>query len=152
MSTHAKDSGRQENPAGYPSLVANLRSLTASLIDHARLRFQVMELEGREAAAHYLRLAVLIVIAVVLLLFSYLLLLVGGIFLLAERLEWPWATLTTVAGGVHLVLALVFLLIGKSMLGKPVLEGTINEFKTDTEWLREQKQSKNPTEKSLSDN
>ncbi len=151
MAEKTTDGSRQANPAGYTSFVSNLRSLTASVIDHVRLRFQVLELEGREALAHYIRLAIFVGIAVVMLVFAYLLLMVGGIFLLSEQLGWPWAMLTTVVGGAHLLLAIIFLLVGKSMLSKPVLAGTINEFKSDTEWLRKNKQNQDPTAKSLSD-
>ena len=135
---------RRANPAGYSGLLANLRGLAATAIEHGRLRFQVLEAEGRDAAGHYLRLAIVVGVAVVLLLFAYLLLLVGGIFLLAELTQWSWAVLTASAGALHLAAAVILMLVGRHMLGRPVLAATINEFKLDTEWLRNHSSKTSP--------
>lgn len=140
--------GRPPGAPGTRGIASSLRALSATVIEHGRLRFQMIEVEGRDAVLHYLRMAVVLGVGLVFLLFAYLFLLVGGVFLLADATGLPWSLLTAAVGGGHLILALVLLIVAKTMLRKPVLEGTINELKRDTEWLRNQA-NKDTTSKTI---
>lgn len=131
--------GRPGNPAGYSGLADNLKALGGTIAEHARLRFQVLEIEGREAGAHYLKLIAFAVAALLFVLLAYLFLVAGGIFLLAEKTTWSWAGASAFVGLLHILLAAVCALYIRSRFKRPVFEATIQELKQDTEWLREKK-------------
>lgn len=124
---------------GLPSahgLLNALRGSTASLIEHVRLRIELLEVEGREAALHLLLLAGLVALAALLLVFGYLLILLGGLFLLASVTGWDWVWVAFVAGIVHVVGAGVLLLQVRTRSRRKLLADTIEEFKRDSQWLR----------------
>ena len=74
--------------------------------------------------------------ALLLFTFGYIFLIASAVVGLAHlaRISWLWIALA--AAGVHFVIALVFLLVARSRMTKPLFRATAAELKKDREWLK----------------
>jgi uncharacterized membrane protein YqjE len=124
-----------ERPAGDGGLTDNLRTLAASITAFLRARMQLAGLESKEAAAHFLKITVLLLVALFGLFLGYIFLCIAFVFLAARllRIEWLWILLAM--GVAHLAVAGVAALIARAKFARPVFGATIAEIKKDQEWL-----------------
>lgn len=122
-----------ETPRG---LVAELLGFAGSLGQHVQALLALAGFEGRDAAAHYVRLLVILIAGLILLLFGYLLALFFVAFLIAHLsgLSWIWISLGLAV--LHFVGAAVCLLYVRSGIKTPVFSSTFTELNKDLEALK----------------
>lgn len=142
----AGDTMRFRNPAGHAGLLHNLLALVNDLASFLGSRIGLFARESKTALAQILVLLACVAGAIVLALFGYVFLVASAIAGLARGLHVSWIWITLAAGGLHLILALVCLLIARSRMKQSMFEATAAELKKDREWL------KNLDKKSLSTN
>jgi len=128
-----------ERPAAEGGLSSHLLSLLASLAGYFRARMELAGIEGKDAAALYIKGAVILVIALGLLAFGYALLWVGIIALFATVFHFHWGWCVVVIGLLHLVGAFLGLLAVLRLWKQPVFTATLEEFRKDQEWLNRHK-------------
>jgi uncharacterized membrane protein YqjE len=124
------------NPAGRRGLLDNLLALAGTLAVFFETRAALIAKESRAAFAQLLVLAACLMAAALVFAFGYIFLIAAAIVALANgaHLSWLWTALA--AALLHFVLALVFLLIARSRMTKPMFRGSAEELKKDSEWLK----------------
>jgi len=128
-----------ERSAADPGLSGHLLALLASLAGYIRARLELAGIEGKDAAAIYLKVAVLLFVAILFLTFGYAFLWIGLIALIAAFSHLPWGWLVLSAGVIHLLGALGCTLIIWRLWKKPVFAATLEELRKDQEWLNSHK-------------
>ena len=124
----------QESPRG---LWAELLGLTGSFGRHIQALVALAGIEGKEAAALYLRVAIAVGAALVLLLFGYLLLLLFVAFLLATVFQIAWMWIALGLGVLHLIGVAGCVFYAKEKLKSPVFTETSVELRKDFNSLKE---------------
>ena len=124
------------NPAGRRGLLDNLLALAGTLAVFFETRAALIAKESRTAFAQLLVLAACLVAAALVFAFGYIFLIAAAIVALANgaQISWLWTALA--AAVLHFVLALVFLLIARSRMTKPMFRASAEELKKDSEWLK----------------
>ena len=124
-----------ERPPGKAGLVDHVRALGASVADYMGARLQLAGLESREAAAHYLKIMVLLAAAFFGLVFGYIFLCLAGVFILHFFLHVRWIWILLGAAGIHFAVAAIAIMVARMKFPKAVFAATIAEFKKDQTWL-----------------
>ncbi|WAC21284.1 phage holin family protein [Luteolibacter sp. SL250] len=109
----------------------NWRTALADLVGS---RIALVQLEFQQAAGSGLKRGILFAAAAILLLLAWIVLVAGGIGAISASAGWPWYWVTLSAGGIHLFIALILILIARKP-GPATFEFTRAEFKKDREWL-----------------
>ena len=124
------------NPAGRTGLLDNLLALAGALAIFFETRAALIAKESRAALAQLLVLAACLGAAALVFAFGYIFLIAAAIVALAHgaQISWLWTALA--AALLHFVLALVFLLIARSRMTKPMFRASAEELKKDSEWLK----------------
>ena len=135
------ESPPSHNPAGHSGLLANALALLNAVADFSESRLALAARESKSAGLQILILLGSLLLAGVLCVMGYVFLIVGAIAGLAHLAgtSWPWIAL--IVGLVHFIIALVFLLVARSRISKPMFRDTVDELKKDREWLRNLNQS-----------
>jgi uncharacterized membrane protein YqjE len=122
-------------------LLANALALLSAVAHFFESRFALAARESKSAGLQILILLGSLLFAGVLCVMGYVFLIVSAIAGLAHLAgtSWPWIALIVGLG--HFIIALVFLLIARSRISKPMFRDTVNELKKDREWLRNLNQS-----------
>lgn len=122
-----------EAPQGF---IAELMNFAGSLGRHFQTLFALAGLEGKEAAAIYLRVVAVFVAALVFAIFGYILTLLFLALLLAVvfGVNFLWISLGFAV--FHLLAAALCVFYVKSNLGAPVFTATSAELKKDFESLK----------------
>lgn len=128
-----------ERSAAEPGLSGHLLAFVASAAGYFRARVELAGIEGKEAAAVYIKMAVLLVVALALVSFGYAFLWIGLIALLAAFTHVYWGWWVLAAGLLHLVAALGCLWAVVTLWKTPVFGATLEEFRKDQEWLNSHK-------------
>lgn len=118
-------------PAGIPDVPTNWRTALADLIG---ARLALIQLELRQAAASGVKRGLFFGAAALLLLFTWILMVAGVIGAISDKNGFPWYWVALVAGGIHLLLAVIFLMVAKRP-GSKAFPHTAEEFKKDRAWL-----------------
>lgn len=132
----AVDRSPSGNPAGRRGLLDNLLALAGTLAVFFETRVALIAKESRAALAQLLVLVACLVAAALVFAFGYIFLIAAAIVALANgaQISWLWTALA--AALLHFVLALVFLLIARSRMTKPMFRASAEELKKDSEWLK----------------
>jgi uncharacterized membrane protein YqjE len=132
----AEEPARSRNPAGRGGLLDNLLGLAGALAGFFESRFALIARDSKAALLQMLTLAAFFGAAVMLFALGYIFLIVSAIVGLAHlaRVSWLWTALA--AAGLHFLLALVFVLLARGWLTKPLFRATASELKKDREWLK----------------
>ena len=132
----ADEATRSRNPAGHAGLLDNLLALLNALAVFFESRFALLARDSKAALVQMFGLAACLLIALLLFTFGYIFLIASAVVGLAHlaRISWLWIALA--AAGVHFVIALVFLLVARSRMTKPLFRATAAELKKDREWLK----------------
>ena len=118
-------------------------TLTGSVGRHIQALLELAGMEGREALALYLRLAIMLGAAVVFFFFGYLLLLLFLAFLCAVVFGFSWLWISLGFGIVHFLLGYICASHVRRHLRSPIFELTRAELARDFRALK----SQNPSEK-----
>lgn len=116
--------------------VSRLKSLLRALALYAEARGRLLQIEAQEAGVQFTMMLVLAAIGSGCLLCGWLLVVPAFVWLVAEWQGWPWWKVALGAGGLHLFLGLIFLLVLRSKLSRlQVFDETFRQFQRDREWL-----------------
>jgi uncharacterized membrane protein YqjE len=119
-------------------MVAQARSFFAATGRYISARARLARLEGKEAAAHLLKVVLMIATLVVLATFLWLFTCLGITSLLAGAFRehgWLWASL--IMAGAHLLLILIVAAALKRKAATPLFPLTAEELKKDQAWLEQ---------------
>ena len=121
----------------HPGFFEHATAWLGTLLAHLRVRLELAEIEGKEAAVHYGVLLGLAVAGFVFAVFGYLFLCLALVFLIAWACgggnAWIWVLLG--ASALHLGggAGAFFWIRGK--LATPMFSATLGELRKDQEWL-----------------
>ncbi len=132
----ADEATRSRNPAGRAGLLDNLLALLSALAAFFESRFALLARDSKAALMQMFGLAACFLVALLLFTFGYIFLIASAIVGLAHiaRVSWLWTALA--AAAVHFVIALIFLLVARGRMTKPLFRATASELKKDREWLK----------------
>ena len=123
--------------AQHPGFFEHATAWLGTVLAHLRVRLELAEIEGKEAAVHYGVLLALAVAGFVFVVFGYLFLCLALVFLIAWACgggnAWIWvllgASVLHLGGG-----AGAFFWI-RGRLAMPMFSATLDELRKDQEWL-----------------
>ena len=134
--------------AGVPGLPESVRLALASVAAYLHARMALLGIEFKDVGLNYVKIIILLVVAVGALIFGYIFFVLAAAFLVTWLFSWHWGWVTLGFGVAHLLLTVVCLLIARSRFGVSAFPSTIAEFKKDKEWLSQKKAS--PSSRTLS--
>src|SRR5207249_10910083 len=116
--------------------IGSLVALASALADFFESRAALFATESRAALVQFVLVAICLVAALLFFAFGYVFLLATAIVAVAHlaNVSWLWTALA--AAGLHILIALIFLLVAWSGIKRPILPETIAELKKDREWLK----------------
>ena len=116
--------------------IGSLVALASALADFFESRAALFATESKAAAVQFILVAICLVAALLFFAFGYVFLLATAVVAIAHlaNVSWLWTALG--AAGLHILIALIFILIARSGIKRPVLPETIAELKKDREWLK----------------
>jgi len=132
----ADEATRSRNPAGHAGLLDNLLALLNALAVFFESRFALLARDSKAALVQMFALVACLLAALLLFTFGYIFLIASAVVGLAHLAGISWLWIALAAAGVHFVIALVFLLVARSRMTKPLFRATAAELKKDSEWLK----------------
>lgn len=117
-------------------LVADFLSLGGSIGRHVQALVELAGMEGREAMALYLRLAIMLGAALVFLVFGYVLILIFISFVCAAMFGISWIWISLVLAVLHFLVAYICASHVRNHMKSPVFESTRAELRRDFEQLK----------------
>ena len=125
--------------------IGSLVALASALADFFESRAELFATESKAALVQFLLVAVCLVAALLFFAFGYIFLLATAVVAVAHlaNVSWLWTALA--AAGLHILIALIFLLIGWSGIKRPIFRATAAELKKDREWLKNLEKSQPPS-------
>ena len=123
--------------SSLPGFFEHASAWLGTLLAHVRVRLQLAEIEGREAAVHYGILLALAGAGLVCVVFGYLFFCLALVFLvvrlIGDQNAWIWVSFGMALLHVGTGLGAFFWI--KKKVGKPMFEATFDELRKDQEWL-----------------
>ena len=120
-----------------PGFFEHATAWLGTLLAHLRVRLELVQIEGKEAAVHYGALLALAIAGFVFAVFGYLFLCLALVFLIAWACgggnAWIWVLLG--ASAVHLCGGAGAFFWIKGKITKPMFAATFDELRKDQEWL-----------------
>jgi len=127
--------------AAQEGFIGHLAGLLSASAGYLQGRLELLGLESREAAVHYVIIIALLIAALVVTIFGYFFTCFFAIFgiaaLIGTKYAWLWVTLGMAL--LHFGAAVGAILYAKARFAEPMFSATINEFKKDQAWLTPQK-------------
>ena len=116
--------------------IGSLVALAGAFVEFFESRAALFATESKAALVQFLLVAVCLVAALLFFAFGYIFLLATAVVAVAHlaNVSWLWTALA--AAGLHILIALIFLLIGWSGIKRPIFRTTAAELKKDREWLK----------------
>src|SRR5438876_2552767 len=116
--------------------IGSLVALASALADFFESRAALFASESKAALVRFLLAAICLIAALLFFTLGYVFLLATAVVAIAHlaRISWLWTALA--AAGLHILIALIFLLIARSGIKRPIFRATMDEFKKDREWLK----------------
>lgn len=110
--------------------------LTAPILKYIEGRGLLLSIEAREALQQVLSLIICLTIAVVAIFAGWILLAAASVGVLTNYLGWFWVKAAAIAGGTHILIALITgFLMWKRITKTRWFADTLNELKKDRTWL-----------------
>jgi uncharacterized membrane protein YqjE len=116
--------------------IGSLVALASALADFFESRAALFATESKAALVQFVLVALCLVAALLFFAFGYVFLLATAVVAVAHlaKVSWLWTALA--AAGLHILIALIFLLIARRGIKRPIFRATTDEFKKDREWLK----------------
>ncbi|MBK1882995.1 phage holin family protein [Luteolibacter pohnpeiensis] len=97
-------------------------------------RLTIMKIEGKKAAESGIKRVIFAASAAILILLAWILFVAGAVSAIAIKTHVDWCWIALAAGGIHLIIAFIFLACAKKAGGEafPI---TRAELKKDREWI-----------------
>ena len=141
----ADEAFRARNPAGHAGLLGNLLALASALAGFFESRLTLVARDSKAALVQAITLAACLVAAAVLFALGYVFLIVSAIVGLAHLAGVSWVWIALAAAGLHFLVALIFVLVARRRMTKPLFRATASELKKDREWLKDLDKTTRPT-------
>jgi len=116
--------------------IGSLVALAGALADFFESRAALFATESRAALVQFVLVAVCLVAGLLFFAFGYVFLLATAVVAVAHLANVSWLWIALAAAGLHILIALIFLLIGWSGIKRPIFRATAAELKKDREWLK----------------
>ncbi len=114
------------------------RRLVGPLLKYLGGRGMLASIEAQEALQNVIVLVILLGVAVVAVFAGWLLLATALVGWLTSYFDWSWVKAAGIAGGAHVLAAVVVGVVMRMRLGKALwFADTINELRKDRAWLKE---------------
>ena len=116
--------------------IGSLVALASTLADFFESRAALFATESKAALIQLVLVAICLIAGLLFFAFGYIFLLATAVVAVAHlaKVSWLWTALA--ASGLHLLMALIFLLIARSGIKRPLFRATTAELKKDREWLK----------------
>lgn len=116
--------------------IGSLVALASALADFFENRAALFATESKAALVQFVLVAVCLVAGLLFFAFGYVFLLATAVVAIAHlaNVSWLWTALAV--AGLHILIALIFLLIALSGIKRPIFRETAAELKKDREWLK----------------
>ena len=116
--------------------IGSLVALASALADFFESRAALFATESKAALVQFILVAVCLIAGLLFFAFGYVFLLATAVVAIAHlaNVSWLWTALA--AAGLHILIALIFLLIALSGIKRPIFRETAAELKKDREWLK----------------
>lgn len=127
-----------QDPSPAPQhapVVEMARSTGATLLNFLLLRAELASVEAREAGRVLALAAMLGSAAGMLIGWADLLVTAALIWMLAEKMGWPWTQVALGAAALHLVLGIGLIIALRSRLSAPFFAESMNQLRRDRECL-----------------
>ena len=120
-----------------PGFFEHASAWLGTFLAHLRIRLQLAEIEGREAAVHLGTLLALAVAGLICIVFGYLFFCLALVFLVAGLIgdENAWIWVSFGMAFLHLCAGAGAFLWIRARLSKPMFAATFDELRKDQEWL-----------------
>jgi uncharacterized membrane protein YqjE len=117
--------------------IGSLVALASALADFFESRAALFATESKAALVQFVLVVVCLVAGLLFFAFGYVFLLATAVVAIAHlaNVSWLWTALA--AAGLHILIALIFLLIALSGIKRPIFRETAAELKKDREWLKD---------------
>lgn len=124
--------GPSSTPFDRSAIPTNWRTALADLVAS---RLALVQAELKQTASSGIKRVVLFAAGALFLLFTWGLIVAGTIGAIAGEAGYPWYWVTLIAGGIHLLLAGIVIVIAKRPGEASSFHFTREEFKKDRAWL-----------------
>jgi len=116
--------------------IGSLVALASALADFFESRAALFATESKAALVQFVLVALCLVAALLFFAFGYIFLLATAVVAVAHlaKVSWLWTALA--AAGLHILIALIFLLVARTGIKRPIFRATSAELKKDREWLK----------------
>jgi uncharacterized membrane protein YqjE len=116
--------------------IGSLVALASALADFFESRAALFATESKAALIQFVLVATCLIAGLLFFAFGYVFLLATAVVAVAHlaKVSWLWTALA--AAGLHLLMALIFLLIARRGIKRPFFRATAAELKKDREWLK----------------
>jgi uncharacterized membrane protein YqjE len=133
MAGEIPPSRSRPRPAGF---IGSLVALATALADFLESRAALVASESKAALVQFILVAICLIAGLLFFAFGYVFLLATAVVAVAHlaNVSWLWTALA--AAGLHILIALIFLLIARSGIKRPIFRATVAELKKDREWLK----------------
>ncbi|HVI83192.1 MAG TPA: phage holin family protein [Chthoniobacterales bacterium] len=133
MAGENSPSGGQARQTGF---LGSLVLFASAFADFFESRAALFATESKAAAIQFILVAICLVAALLFFGLGYVFLLATAVVAVAHvaNVSWLWVALD--AAVLHILIALIFLLIARSGIKKPIFRETVAELKKDSEWLK----------------
>ena len=111
-------------------------------VDCFQARLNLLQFEAKEAGTDLIIRLLCFLVAAMFCGLTYLIALVGGIAWLSIGRDWTWYKVTLIVAGIHLLIAVLLIAVGKRRFGRKPFRDSVDEFKRDREWLEEMRRDK----------
>ena len=118
-----------------PGLPESIRLLIASALGYFSARFELFSLEAKDAAANYVKIVILLVVAVATMLFGMVFFMCAFVYTVAALTGWHWGWVFFGFGFFSLLVTLFCALVAKHRFSVGSFASTMAELKKDKEWL-----------------
>ena len=133
MAEEDSPSRSRTRQAGF---IGSLVALASALADFFESRAALFATESKSALVQFVLIALCLVAALLFFAFGYVFLLATAVVAIAHLANVSWLWIALAAAGLHILIALIFVLIARSGIKRPILPETIAELKKDREWLK----------------
>jgi uncharacterized membrane protein YqjE len=125
--------------------IGSLVALASALAEFFESRAALFATESKAAFVQFVLIAVSLIAALLFFAFGYIFLLATAVVAIAHlaNVSWLWTALA--AAGLHILIALVFLLLAWSATRRPLFRATAAELKKDREWLKNLETNQTPS-------
>lgn len=139
------ETSRTGEPVGRGGMFASVFALANAIARFVETRLELFAKESKAALVQLLALAAALVGAILMFALGYVFLLASAIASIAAATEISWVWIALITAGVHFVLALVCLLIARTMTKTLPYREIASELKKDREWLKNLDGTTRPT-------